>query len=72
MPRAYRVNRDITKKECPWLDNTIEKTSLVWEYTGHTYGCISSTGTAVTLEMNTTPFFELPTNCLEFDLHCSD
>lgn len=72
MPLAYRVNRDVTKKECSWLEDTIEKGTLVFEYNGHTYGCISPDGMAVTLQMNTTPFFELPKNTLEFDLHESD
>lgn len=60
----YVVNRDVSKEECPWLDHYIRKGLRVYKYRGHTYGCISPGGVAVTAVENVEPFFELPKDAL--------
>jgi len=65
MKNATKVlNRDVTVKECPWLDSDLPKGTLVHEYDGCTYGCISYRGVAVTLIKDETPFFEIPNDAL--------
>ena len=58
--RQYVLTREVTKKECDWLDRTFVTGETVYEYNGCTYGCISHSGNAFTLEKDETPFFELP------------
>jgi hypothetical protein len=62
--RAFVLTRNVTKKECPWLDRPFKKNETVFEYTGCTYGCISWNGTAFTEKENETPFFELPNDAV--------
>ncbi len=57
------LNRDVTKKECPWLPRTLRYGEAVYAYDGPTYGCIGS-GIAVTFEEDKAPFFELPRSAL--------
>lgn len=52
--------RDVTKTECPWLDEDIKKGQEVFRYKNYTYGCISPSGIAVTIMDGVEPFFELP------------
>lgn len=61
----YKVTRDITPKECPWLDKTIVTGTIVHEYNGYTYGCIAPEGIAVTTVKDETPFFEVPFAALD-------
>jgi len=63
--RKYRLIRDVTKKECPWLDRTFKEGETVYYYSGYTYGCISFNGIAVCEKLDENPFFELPENALE-------
>ena len=65
MMRKYRLIRDVTKKECPWLDRTFKEGETVYYYSGYTYGCISFNGIAVCEKLDENPFFELPENALE-------
>ena len=58
-----KLNRDITNAECFWIEETIPKGTIVEEFTGCTYDCITSTGTAVTIE-GREGFVEVPTNSL--------
>ena len=60
----YKLIRDVTKKECPWLDRTFKEGEILYKYTGYTYGCIDE-GLAVSEKLNETPFFELPYDALE-------
>jgi len=62
MKTKFTVNRDVTTEECHWLRNDIPKGTVVFEYTGCTYGCIDS-GVAVSMTGGT-PFFELPYDAL--------
>ena len=62
----FRLNRDVTKEECHWLDRDFKKDEEVYEFYGCTYGCIGNTGTACSLkEGYKEEFFELPENALE-------
>ncbi len=64
---AYKVIRNVTKKECRWLERTIKKGEMVYIYHGSTYRCISPRGSAFTLVEHKTPFFELPNDAV---VHC--
>lgn len=59
------VTRDITREECRWLKEDIPAGTVVYDYGGHTYQCISKNGTAVTRVDDKPPFFELPSDALE-------
>jgi len=61
----FKIIRKVTMQECDWLSCDIEKGEIVFEYTGHTYGCISSEGTACTYREVAEPFFEIPNDALE-------
>lgn len=61
----YEVVRNVTKKECPWLDKDLKKGDVVFSYKGYTYGCISPKGMAFTVVEDETPFFELPMNSVK-------
>jgi hypothetical protein len=60
----FKTTRDINSEECHWIDEPVKEGTEVYEYFGHTYGCISSSGMAVTLKEGELPFFELPYNSL--------
>jgi hypothetical protein len=51
----------------PWMDETIEPGTVVYEYVGYTYGVIGE-GVAVTREPRTFPFFELPESVIEWEI----
>ena len=61
--KSFILGRDVTKKECPWLERTIRFGEVVHEYTGHTYGCVGA-GIACSFD-GETPFFELPRDALQ-------
>jgi len=61
----YELTRNVTKKECSWLDRTFKKGEKVFKYTGPTYGCCSYNGEPFTLEKGQTPFFELPNDSVK-------
>ena len=64
--RALVTTRHITQQECPWLDADIPVDTLVFEFTGVTYGCVSLSGIAVKLQdSNHWPFYEVPRNAVE-------
>ena len=62
--KTYIVSRDVTPEECPWLEKTIRKGEVVYEFMGCTYGCIGS-GEAVSSKAGENPFFELPRAALQ-------
>lgn len=62
---TYKLIRDISKGECSWLDQDLLKGTVVYEYDGHTYGCIGTYGIACTLVPYENPFIEIPLNALE-------
>jgi len=61
-----RLNRTVTKRECPWLDNDIEAGTKVYLYSGYTYGTVDfRIGVAVTLAPGPNEsFIELPASAL--------
>ena len=61
----YKLTRNVTIKECHWLDKDMKKGAEVFKYKGHTYGCISYSGVACTMEDGKEPFFELPVDSIE-------
>jgi hypothetical protein len=66
MLKKYRVIRDVTYNECSWLDRDFIEGEILYEYTGYTYGCISSNGIALTESQDGgEPFFEFPYNAVE-------
>lgn len=64
MPERLRLTRDVTREECDWLDRDYRAGEIVWDYLGHTYGCCTDSGRAVSQEPDTPPFFELPEEAL--------
>ena len=62
--KMFRLTREVTMKECPWLPVDYPASTLFYEHTGPTYGCIQDTGTAVCEEPGG-PFVEIPTNALK-------
>ena len=65
--RSGRLNRTLTLSECEWLDGPLREDTVVFEYTGHTYGCISTPGIAITLESGKTPFIQVPPSAIDWD-----
>ena len=61
----YIVIRKIYTDECPWLYNDISSGTILFGFPGHTYGCVSGNGRAVTLKDGETPFFEVPKDAIE-------
>ena len=59
-PKKLRMTRNVTQAECKWLDRDLKEGEVVFEYDGHTYGCVTPTGVAVTMQRNKLPFFEVP------------
>ena len=55
-----KMIRDVTKEEYQYLDKDIKKGEIVYEYYGHTYGCIGPKGIAITFVKGETPFYEVP------------
>lgn len=68
MTNPIKVNRDVTPQECSWLMETVTAGTLVYQYIGVTYGCISEDGVAVALEgPDKPPFFQLPRDALDMN-----
>lgn len=56
---VYKVVRDVSTDECPWLSNPLTVGEKLYLFTGATYGAIGD-GVALTREVGKTPFFEVP------------
>lgn len=63
--RTFKIMRTLDKVECPWLSEIIEEGTIVFEFLGTTYGCISPGGIAVSIKPHTNPFFEVPLDSVE-------
>lgn len=61
----FKLKRTVTPEECSWLDKAVHKGTIVFQFYGATYGCITPNGTAVSIIKGKGPFFELPNNSLE-------
>ena len=64
MNPSYRVTRDVTVDECPWLDNTVTEGTTVYEFHNATYGCVNEFAACLDPEGDY-PFFELPYSAVE-------
>lgn len=63
------MKNDLTFEDGHWfeqddLDN-LKKDKVIFEYTNYTYGCCTSSGTAISLLPNKTPFLEVPNSLLK-------
>jgi hypothetical protein len=58
------LTRGVLRAECPWLDDNMAEGTVVYLFSGCTYGCIGRFGMAVSMAFNTDPFFELPREAL--------
>ena len=66
MAKQYRVIRDVSWRECPWLKSPVSEGTIVYKFLQPTYGVVSNDGTAVCLDAEGNyPFMELPTEALE-------
>ena len=61
----YRLKRDLTNQEKVVADENLKKGDVIYRYPSCTYGCISPSGTACTLVLGVTPFFEVPMDAIE-------
>lgn len=62
---TLRITRHVLRTECPWLKRDYVAGETVFRYWGATYGCVSPSGTPVTIVEGEIPFFELPNDALE-------
>jgi hypothetical protein len=60
----YKLIREVTPKECQWLDRVYPAGEIVYKYYGATYKCIGENGFAFCREADQTPFFELPNDAV--------
>ena len=65
MAKVLKTTRLVTMDECPWLDADLPKGTMVWSYSGATYGVVSPCGVAVTAKAAESPCFELPSDALK-------
>lgn len=61
------LNRNVTRKECPWLNRDLNLGTIVYKYCGPTYGCIGD-GIPVTLKPDKTPFIEVPEDSIDWEM----
>ncbi len=55
----------IPEEDGEWIPRVFWPGEFVYEYTGHTYGCIDyRNGIAVSIEPDETPFFQFPIDAL--------
>ena len=62
--KRFQLTRDVTRKECSWLDRDYKKGEIVFEYPLYTYVSLSNEGIACSDRDSASPFFELPKNAL--------
>lgn len=56
-----KMIRTVTAEECPWVINDLKEGTEVYEFIGPTYGCITSSGVAISLEDSVDAYFyEVP------------
>lgn len=61
-PPRFVLTKTVDKSIQPWMDDDecYPAGTVVYFYTGCTYGCIGSSGMAVTINPDVEPFFEVP------------
>ena len=60
----FKLIRNVPSSECHWLSRDHLKGEIVYEYYGHTYGCLDPGEKAFSSEPGETPFFQLPADCM--------
>lgn len=60
------TNRFLNMKE-NYSGVPINPGTEIYRYDGHTYGCISPDGVAVSFEDGKTPFFEVPADSVDWE-----
>lgn len=65
MKTTGRLNRDVTQKECFWLDKDYKKGTPLKICTA-TFGCVTDFGDGVYLEKNDF-FLEIPKDAIDWD-----
>lgn len=66
--RSGKITRDLNNNEdYAGYDDVLTKGTLIYSYSGATYGCVSRDGEAVTMKAGETPFFEVPADAVEWD-----
>lgn len=60
------LNREVTTQECFWLKKDLHQGDMVYKYSGYTYGVMSPNGVAVTDEKDVTPFYEIPSDAIDW------
>jgi len=65
--RYFKIIREITTTECPWLDRNLKIGEIVALYMGHTYECVSNNGIAVNIK-GIEGFVEIPLDAIEIRL----
>ena len=67
MARKGHLVRNVTRQECWWLSaDLMEEGKEVYEYAGYTYGCVSSSGIAVSDQPDKNPFYEVPADSVSW------
>lgn len=61
-----KLNRDVTTRECYWLDKDYKKGTSLTDFTGCTFGCIGDYGEPVVLDGNKF-FLEIPSDAIDWD-----
>lgn len=62
----YIVARLVTTDECPWLPEAVKPGTVVYDYTGATYGAINRVmGTPISFVEGEGPFYEMPYTALK-------
>lgn len=64
MAKEFTITREVTQKECSWLNRTFTKGELVY-YTPDTYGCATPEGTMITEYPEEGCGYEIPNDALE-------
>ena len=63
MSEAVELTRNVTREECFWLDRDYEKGTVMWPWTGGTYGACGD-GEALTEKPGKQPFHEFPKDAI--------
>ena len=58
------LKRNVTKEECPWLKKDLPVGTIVYPFGGETYGCLTSDGFPVLLDVDICEFWEVPRDAL--------
>jgi hypothetical protein len=58
--------RDLTKKECPWLDKDLKKGDVIYRFPRTSHQCVNTeNGLACSYEHGKHPFFEIPFDAID-------